>query len=657
MRRSPEGEATPAGMITGPRGALMSEQAARLQLFDYASDLLCVAGIDGYFRLLNPAWRRALGWEDHELLARPWLDFVHPDDRAATERATKALAESRGVSDFENRYRRSDGSYVWLSWSSHPDPSTGLVFAVAREITEQRQVEAELRKSREDYRMLFEGMLDGFSYHEMIFDDLGDPVDYRFLAVNPAFEAQTGLKAADLIGKRVLDVLPGTERHWIESFGRVAKTGIPIRFENYSSEFEKYFECLAFQPRPGQFACTFHDVTARTKAEEERVRLQAQFLQAQKMDSLGVLTGGIAHDFNNILTAVLVGAERARGALPPGHPSGSEIDTIVEAAERLADLCRQMLAYAGKSRLVALPTDLSQLVRGMGSLLEMSVSKRCGLVFDLAEGIPAAEVDATQVRQIVLNLVINASDAVGEADGRIAVRTGSMHCGQEQLASCVSAMPDRLPEGAYVFVEVDDDGCGMDEPTLSRIFDPFFTTKFTGRGLGLAATLGIVRGHHGTIQVRSEPGKGTAFRVLFPAVATPAAVGAKKPQAVARRFSGAILLADDEKLVRRVAERQLHSIGFEVLVAADGLEAIDVFGANADRVQLALLDVTMPHLGGGQVAERLWARRPDLPIIFFSGYGEDEALSRITKGSRYAFLPKPFTYAELEQRLIDALGD
>ncbi len=435
----------------------------------------------------------------------------------------------------------------------------------------------------------------------------------------------------------------------------MAKTGIPIRFENYSREFEKYFECLPFQPRPGQFACTFHDVTAGTKAEEERVRLQAQFLQAQKMDSLGVLTGGIAHDFNNILTAVLVGAERARGALAPEHSARKELDTIIEAAERLADLCRQMLAYAGKSRLVALPTDLSQLVRGMGSLLEMSVSKRCRLVFDLADGIPAAEVDATQVRQLVLNLVINASDAVGEGDGLIAVRSGSMHCGKAQLASSVTAMPDGLKAGEYVFVEVEDDGCGMDEVTLARIFDPFFTTKFTGRGLGLAATLGIVRGHQGTILVRSKAGHGTAFRVLIPAVAAPAVPVVKKAQAQARRFSGVILLADDERLVRRVTERQLASIGFDVLVAADGMEVLDVFGANADRIRLALLDVTMPRLGGGEVAERLWTLRSDLPVILFSGYGEEDALARLISRSRCTFLPKPFTYAELEQRIGEAL--
>ncbi len=598
-------------------------------------------------------------------MAHRWSDFVHEGDRASTELATKTLADNHAVHDFENRYRRRDGSYIWLSWTAHADPATGLIFAVAREMTEQRRIEADLRKTREDYRMLFEGMLDGFSYHEMIFDELGNPLDYRWLAVNPAFEVQTGLKASDIVGKRVLEVLPGTERHWIESFGRVAKTGIPMRFENYSREFEKYFECLAFQPRPGEFACTFHDVTARTQAEEERVRLQAQFLQAQKMDSLGVLTGGIAHDFNNILTAVLVGAERARSALapspdpPPGppHPAIGDIDTIIEAAQRLAELCRQMLAYAGKSRLVAVPTDLSQLIAGMRSLLEMSVSKRCKLVFELGRGIPAAEVDATQLRQLVLNLVLNASDAMGDADGRVVVSTGSMHCGREQLASSVMAMPDELPEGEYLFVEVRDEGSGMDQATLARIFDPFFTTKFAGRGLGLAAALGIVRGHHGTMQVRSEVGKGTVFRVLIPAAVGPAVVEIQKPVATTRRFSGVILLVDDEKLVRRVTERHLRSIGFEVLVAADGVEALDVFGANAGRIRLALLDMTMPRLNGAEAAERILAMRPDLPIVFFSGYGEEEALARIAHRPRCVFLAKPFTYAELAQRIVEALGE
>ena len=647
-----------AGTIAGPRGAPMSEQAARLQLFEYAGDLLCVAGVDGYFRLLNPAWRRALGWEDHELMAHRWSDFVHEADRASTEQATAALAAHRGVHAFENRYRRRDGSYVWLSWNAHSDPATGLIFAVAREVTEQRRVEADLHKTREDYRMLFEGMLDGFSYHEMIFDDLGCPIDYRFLAVNPAFEAATGLRASDLVGKRVLEILPGTEHHWIESFGRVAKTGTPMRFENYSREFEKYFECLAFQPRPGEFACTFHDVTARRKAEDERVSLQAQFLQAQKMESLGVLTGGIAHDFNNILTAVLVGAERARVALAPAHAARGDIDTIIEAAQRLAELCRQMLAYAGKSRLIAAPTDVSQLITGMRSLLEMSVSKKCTLVFDLGRGIPAAEADATQLRQLVLNLVINASDATGEADGRIAVSTGSMHCGREQLASSVMAMPDELPEGEYVFVEVRDEGSGMDQATLARIFDPFFTTKFAGRGLGLAAALGIVRGHHGTMQVRSEVGKGTVFRVLIPAVVAAAVVEKKrKSLAPSRHFSGVILLVDDEKLVRRVTERHLRSIGFEVLVAADGVEALEVFGANAARIRLALLDMTMPRLNGAEAAERILAIRPDLPIVFFSGYGEEEALARLAHRPRCTFLAKPFTYAELGERIVEALGE
>jgi CheY-like chemotaxis protein len=377
-----------------------------------------------------------------------------------------------------------------------------------------------------------------------------------------------------------------------------------MRFENYSREFGKYFECLAFQPRPGQFACTFHDVTARTLAEQERTRLQAQFLQAQKMESLGVLTGGIAHDFNNILTAVVVGAERARSALPSSHAAVAEIDTIAGAAERLAELCRQMLAYAGKSRLVAQPTELSSVVTGMRQLLEVSVSKKSALRFELAEPIPAAEMDATQIRQLILNLVINASDAVDAAGGHIVVRTGFRHFTELELLSSFLPAGEARAAGTYVFLEVEDDGVGMDSET---------------------------------------PG--------------PTAGAARTPSSRTARYSGIILLADDDRLVRRVTERQLRTMGFEVVPAADGAEAVDLFRSDPGRVRLCMLDMTMPGLSGSQVAEALLATRADLPIVIFSGYGEEEALALMTRGPRFAFLAKPFTHAELERAIADALGE
>ncbi|HWO08937.1 MAG TPA: PAS domain S-box protein, partial [Polyangiaceae bacterium] len=272
---------------------------------------MCAVGTDGYFKELNAAWTDALGWSLEELMASPYIEFVHPDDVEATRAAARQLREGVAVTAFRNRYRHRDGSYRWLSWNAVFDTDQQQVLGVARDETEVVNTRRALEASEAAYTQLFNGMLDGFSYHEMIFDEHGNPADYRFRAVNPAFEEMTGLRAADLVGRRVLEVLPGTEKHWIEVSGRVTLTGEPIRYENYSQEFDKWFEVLLFRPAEGQFACTFHDITARKQAEKERAELQAQFEHAQKLESLGMMAGGIAHDFNNLLTAIIGGVELA----------------------------------------------------------------------------------------------------------------------------------------------------------------------------------------------------------------------------------------------------------------------------------------------------------------------------------------------------------
>ncbi len=317
-------------------------------------------------------------------------------------------------------------------------------------------------------------------------------------------------------------------------------------------------------------------------------------LHAQKLESLGVLAGGIAHDFNNILTAVIGNAELALKREVPGSSSAENLRQIIAAASKAAELARQMLAYAGRGIFVREPFDLSTLVRDMTGMLEISISKKAALQYRLANDLPAIEGDVTQVHQIVMNLVINASEAIGDAPGVITVTTGCMACKKEDFAHAWGA--ENLRDGDYVFLEISDTGCGMNQETISRIFDPFFTTKFTGRGLGMSAVLGIVKSHGGAVKIASEPGKGTTFLILFP-------VSSKsKPPIVchddlhAWRGHGTVLLVDDEESVRVVGSQMLEMLGFDVVTAENGEEALRCY-RELENVVCVILDRTMPLMG------------------------------------------------------------
>jgi two-component system cell cycle sensor histidine kinase/response regulator CckA len=398
---------------------------------------------------------------------------------------------------------------------------------------------------------------------------------------------------------------------------------------------------------------SLRDISAQKRAEAERRRLEEKMLQAQKLESLGVLAGGFAHDFNNLLTGILGSAELALDDLPPGHQALRRIDLIREAGRQATALCRQMLAYSGRTAFDLTPLDLSRLVNEMRELLRASASKRVALDYDLATGLPDVVVDPAQLRQIVLNLVINASEAIGDAAGTVTLRTRLEHCSHADLDS--RYLPAPLPAGDYVVLEVTDTGSGMDEQTRMRLFDPFFTTKFSGRGLGLAAVLGIVRGHRGTIQVESQPGRGSTFRVLLPASERPASEQAAPTNQGEWRGHGCVLLVDDEAHVREVGKDMLEHLGFEVSVACGGRGAIDMFAASPAAFVLALVDLTMPHLDGIEVTRRLLAIRPELPVLLTSGYTEEESAERGNSAGVRDFVAKPFSLEALRLKLQAAL--
>ena len=406
---------------------------------------------------------------------------------------------------------------------------------------------------------------------------------------------------------------------------------------------------------------TYEDITERIEAEQELAKyrdhlellveerteqqrkLESRMRQTQKLESLGVLAGGVAHDFSNLLVGVMGYVDLALGMLPRGSKAASCLQKAMRHSQRAADLCEQMLAYSGKGQFVIQDFDLNDLARDLEPLLATSVPKRTELVVELDESSPiVSNGDVTQIRQILLNLVLNGAEAIGDAGGTLWLRTGSTECDQERLEHCF--LPEPRTPGTYNYFEIEDSGCGMDRGTLNKIFDPFFTTKFTGRGLGLAAVLGIVRGHEGTIEIESAVGQGTVFRILLPAAAAQqeSAEEDPAPLAAAPWASGRVLVVDDEEAVLTTASFALENAGFEVLCAHDGLEAVDLLTARRDEIDCVLLDLTMPKMDGIETFHRLRQLRDDLPIILSSAYSEEKLLQDLIDRGLSGFLRKPY---------------
>jgi CheY-like chemotaxis protein len=365
------------------------------------------------------------------------------------------------------------------------------------------------------------------------------------------------------------------------------------------------------------------------------------------------LAGGIAHDFNNILVGILGNSGLALGELPPGSPARRFIERVEQAAERAAELAGQMLAYSGKGQFMVDTFDLRRLVEETAGLLETSISKKAELRFVFAGDVPPVRGDATQIRQVVMNLVTNASDALGDAAGTISVEIGVVEADGVDLAPTWTA--DELPAGRYVYLAVADTGCGMDADTRAKVFDPFFTTKSTGRGLGMAAVLGIVRGHRGAIKVASDPGHGSTFTVLLPVSDEPAQDRPAAARAAVQPGRGKILVVDDEDLVRDVAEATLTRSGFEVLIAGDGLRALAIVRRQGHELAAVVLDLTMPHMNGEETFHELRRLFPDLPVILTSGYNEPDATGRFAAPGPAGFLKKPYRPDDLLRVVTEVL--
>jgi len=400
-----------------------------------------------------------------------------------------------------------------------------------------------------------------------------------------------------------------------------------------------------------------YSIDERKRDESQRLDFERRVQHHQKLESLALLAGGVAHDFNNLLVGVLGNASLIAMDLADNSPIRESVESIEKSARRAADLVRQMLAYTGRAHLTTEPVDLNSLVKEMESLLRAAISHRVAFRFELFAGLMAVTGDPTQLRQIVMNLITNAADAIGDTDGVITIRTGSM----EVDASTPRAgwVGGELANGVYAFVEVTDTGHGMDATTMERIFDPFFTTKFVGRGLGLAATLGIIRGHHGAIRVQSEPNRGTQFRIAIPRtqeVPMPRAVIAD-PATGGWRGHGTVLVVDDEEAVRQVAAALLRRVGFDVRVTSESSRGVELLRRHPTEIVVVILDRSMPGVDGPAAVDAIRRVAPTIPIVLTTGYDETVALADYKGRQLAGVLRKPFLAPELNSLMKAALGE
>ena len=412
---------------------------------------------------------------------------------------------------------------------------------------------------------------------------------------------------------------------------------------------------------PGEVASLLRIFSARAAGELERrgseaarLVLERQMQHAQKLESLGVLAGGIAHDFNNLLTAMLGHMNVAQMKLAPESPATPHLESLERVIHRAADLTRQMLAYSGKGRFVVRPYDLNHMVQEVTHLLEVSIPKKIALRFDLAPSLPPVEADAAQIQQVIMNLVTNAADAIGDRDGTIRLTTGTNQLDRAYLDQVFQGQ--ELQPGPYVTLEVSDSGCGMAPEVLGRIFEPFFTTKVTGRGLGLSATLGILKGHRAGIRIYSEPGHGTTFKLLFPTSEAELAKPATQAATPALARKATILLVDDEEMIRDAATAALESLGLTVLTAENGLEAVAAVQQPGVTIDLILMDLTMPQMDGREAFQAIRRIHPNMPVILSSGYNEQESIQAFMGRGLAAFLQKPYTLRALERTILDVLA-
>ncbi len=605
---------------------------------------------DGSWLMANPAMIEAFGATSVDVLKGTSVaDRIHPDYRGQVP-VNGNWDVAGGQRKFEGLVQmlRMDNSEFWAEIQLQPfTTEDGLpsMLVVLRDVTDRVRVERE--------NALLRTAIEQGSDPIMLLNTEG-----HVLLANPAAARLYGVELSSMLGRSV------------DEFQHDMQGGVPFGHIQESIHEHKVWtgeitvevdgkkKIISRRVSPvydsmGNIHC---QIVMDRDISEERQR-QEKMAHMQRLESLGVLAGGIAHDFNNLLGIIMGNASLARSQVNPGDDVAEFLENIETTSHRASHLCKQMLAYSGKGKFVIRPINLSQIVEEMGRLLEVSIHKTIVLRYELCADIPAIEADVAQMQQVIMNLVINASEAIGENNGTIVLSTGVMDVDSDYLSG-VNVENYAINTGKYVWIEVSDTGCGMDEQTKMRLFEPFFTTKFTGRGLGMSAILGIVRGHRGAIKVYSELGRGTTIKILFPAVDTrPVRLQLDEVYQAVEKSSGKVLVVDDEEMIRDVASMILKKGGFEVIEARDGMDAITKLKSHGDEIVCVLLDMMMPGMGGEEAFSEMRRIKPDVKVLLSSGYNEQTATNRFAGKGLAGFIQKPYTVKGLLSKVRELLGN
>ncbi len=671
--------------------AILASKERYRRLFEDSHDAIYMVTHEGHFVDVNPAFLWLFGYEREEI---DELDGFSIFSSIAEKLRFQSEIEREGaLRDYELIFKKKNGSRMdALLTASVRRDSNGEIYGyqgIIRDITEKK-------KAEKSFRLIVEGTsgTTGEAFFSSLVRALAGVIGVRYALVSELVQAGEGLPAklrslAFWSGKEFgealsIDFQQSPFEEAIDKGLLYIPKGAAERYPGPSVLKDLQVQCymgirlndasgnpigllsvfdgkgLDIEPRTAEnllriFAARASAELSRIQAEDTRLEIERQMFESQKIESLGVLAGGIAHDFNNLLTSILGNVCLAEYDLDADSPLQGYLKNIERATQRAADLAQQMLAYSGRSKFIVEQLQMNDILEEVEELLAVALPKNVVFEKELAGALPCLDGDATQLRQVFMNLIINAGEAITNKGGRVHTRTRQVWLDESYTYEIVNR--EELAQGPYIEVRIADTGSGMDEDTRSRIFDPFFTTKFTGRGLGLAAVLGIVRGHQGGIGVESAPGKGTTFTLLIPITKhKESKKNDPEEDPTPHQGSGLVLIIDDEESVQNVAAKILIRSGYDVLTAGDGFEGLQIIQTRKDEIDLVLLDLNMPSLTGEETYQRIQSISPGQKVLIMSGYSEQEALTLFDDIGYLGFLQKPFLPEVLTKEVMQALS-